>query len=285
MRAVRRARDRAVPRYDSNGPVLSEIASRLFERLDYIKQTPRRILDLGAATGANAKGLQQRYPAAEILAFDCSEHMLRLACPPRPWWRALVPGASRLQPIAGDPGSLPIVAQCLDMVWSNLFLFWFDQAAALKELSRVLAPGGLLMLTTFGPDTLKELRRAYKALDDRPHINRFLDMHDLGDLLVSAGFVDPVVDMEILTVTYDSVLALLADLRASGSCNAHPARGRGLSRNLAQKLERAYPRQGDGKLAATFEVVFAHGWRGVPRSRGDGTQVIKLDQLKRKPSS
>jgi malonyl-CoA O-methyltransferase len=135
----------------------------------------------------------------------------------------------------------------------------------------VLAPEGLLMFSTLGPDTLKELRAA--AGDARVH--RFADMHDLGDWLVAAGFAAPVMDMETLTLAYRDAPALLADLRASGQTNARADRARGLA---GKRLRAAFAPLSN---RATFEVVYGHAWKGVPRKSADGRSIVQFDRLPR----
>ena len=177
-------------------------------RLEYIKHRPAAILDAGSGTGNVVAALRVRYPQATLYALDIALAMVRRSRARAPWWRRLL-----------GHGVLPVCA-AVGMVWSNLALQWVnDVPRAFAEFRRVLAPGGLLMFSTFGPDTLKELRAAYRGADRYTHINRFIDMHDLGDMLVHGGFADPVMDMEYVTLTYTDVLALMHDLKAIGAHN------------------------------------------------------------------
>jgi malonyl-CoA O-methyltransferase len=174
---------------------------------------------------------------------------------------------------------LPFAAGAVDMVWSNLALQWMnDTQQAFAEIHRVLAPGGLLMFSTFGPDTLKELRSAWQRVDRYTHVSRFVDMHDIGDLLVGCGFADPVMDMEPFTLTYDNVHALMRDLKAIGARNATTERPQGLagkSRIIALAREYEALRR-DGKLPATFEVVYGHAWKPLPRVSPSGKRIIEI---------
>src|SRR6185312_3108465 len=179
--------------------------------------------------------------------------------------------------ICGDITRLPLAAGAIDLVWSNMALHWAaDPLAALKEFHRVLAVGGLAMFSTLGPDTLAELREA--AGPERVH--RFADMHDIGDMLVAAGFADPVMDMERLRIEYSGGGALVADLRASGQTHAGAARARGLAgarfrAALETRLAALRERSG-GKLAVSYEVVYGHAWKAAPTRAADGRSIVQF---------
>jgi malonyl-CoA O-methyltransferase len=239
---------RAAPTYAGASRLEAEVASRMLERLDYVKLAPRRILDAGS--GPPGRALGKRYPRAEVIALDFALDMLRAA-------RA---GFFRRKPlrVCGDLVRLPLADGAVDLLWCNMALHWLaEPLGALREFQRVLAPEGLLMFSTLGPDTLKELRVA--APERRVHA--FTDMHDLGDMLVAAGFSAPVMDMELVGIAYPRAAQLLEDLRASGQTNARADRPRGLAgRRFAERLRAALgPR-------ATYEVVYGHAWKPAPRS-------------------
>jgi malonyl-CoA O-methyltransferase len=244
-RAARRRFERAAATYAQASRLEGEIAARMLERLDYIRLAPRRVLDAGS--GPPRRELGKRYPKARIIALDFSLAMLRRT---RFW---LLQG--KPMRVCGELERLPLADGAVDFVWSNMALHWSSEPlAALREFRRVLAPEGLLMFSTLGPDSLKELRSA--AGDRRVH--RFIDMHDLGDMLLAAGLTNPVMDMEMLTFAYADAGRLLRDLRASGQTSARADRPRGLAgRRFAGGLHRAL---GD-KPQATFEVVYGHAWR------------------------
>ncbi|WP_018232835.1 malonyl-ACP O-methyltransferase BioC [Thioalkalivibrio thiocyanodenitrificans] len=257
-RRVRATFDRAAAGYDAAAPLQHEICDRLLERLDWVKLAPRHILDAGTGTGRGARGLRRRYPRARLLGLDLSLAMLRRARRQSGWWR-------RPDWVCADLEGLPLADASLDLLFSSLALQWCnDLERTLRGFRRVLAPGGLLMFTTFGPDTLKELRAAWQAADaDHVHVNVFMDMHDIGDALVRAGFADPVMDMEMVTVTYPDLGRLLADLRAIGATNANAGRERGLTtRARLRTVESAYDafRLSDDRLPATYEVIYGHAW-------------------------
>ncbi len=275
-RAVRRAFDRAAPSYDAAAVLQHEVCRRSLERLDFIRHVPARILDAGSGTGNAWAGLAQRYPRAQIIALDIAPGMLRHARGSQPWHRRLlgrVPAA-----ICGDLEQLPLAGARIDLAWSNLALQWVNSLPqAFAEMRRVLAPGGLFLFTTFGPDTLKELRAAQPDAGDA-RISRFTDMHDIGDMLVKAGFADPVIDMEMFTLTYGSVREVMRDLQAIGASNANAGRSRALSgRAWLSAVERSYETlRRDGKLPATFEVIYGHAWNPRPRTGPGGRPVIDI---------
>ncbi|MBX9904527.1 MAG: malonyl-ACP O-methyltransferase BioC [Burkholderiales bacterium] len=276
-RAVRRSFDRAAPSYDAAAVLQHEVCRRSLERLDFIRHAPARILDAGCGTGNAWRGLVARYPGARLVALDLAPGMLRQAGAAVAWHQRLLGRAPAA--ICGDLEQLPLAAACIDLAWSNLALQWVNALPqAFAEMRRVLAPGGLFMFTTFGPDTLKELRAAQMGTDGHTHVSGFTDMHDIGDLLVQAGFADPVIDMETFTLTYPDVKALMRDLKAIGAHNAAVKRPPTLSgRAWLEAVIRNYePLRRDGKLPATFEVVYGHAWRPTPRLGPGGRPVIDI---------
>ncbi len=279
-RALRRARERAAAAYPQAAALQREIGERMGERLAYIKHTPRVILDAGSARGEDSLRLRAAYPQASVLALDSSIAMQRLTFARRAWWQLRRRHGAAL-PLCAELETLPLAHESVSMIWSNLALFWHEAPRVASEFARVLEPQGLLMLATLGPDSLKELRRAYSSLDRDQHVLDFVDMHDLGDSLLHAGFADPVVDMEMLTLTYPDLGSLMRELRDCGSCTVcAPLRSGLMGRRRWQALQDAYPRGADGRIPATFEVIYAHAWKAAKRPARD-VQVVKLDQLKR----
>ena len=283
---VRRAFERAATSYDAHAVLQRAVCDRLLERLDFMKLAPARVLDLGCGTGYGLAQLRERYADAGLHALDIAPAMLaaaRARLPQANWaQRALqriAPPLNATHLVCADMARLPLAGNAMQLVWSSLALQWAqDLEAVFKGLHRVLAPGGLLLFATFGPDTLKELRAAFGAIDDAPHVNRFTDLHDIGDMLIHAGFANPVMEMEMLTLTYADLKTLMRDLKAIGAHNAAAARRRGLFGKTAwAKLEAAYEaHRVDGRLPATFEVVYGHAWAGDRTLREDGRQVIQL---------
>jgi malonyl-CoA O-methyltransferase len=247
-RAARRRFERAAQTYEKASRLEAEVASRMLERLDYVKIAPRRILD--AASGPPRRSLGKRYPKAGVIALDFSLAMLRP--------RGLAFFRKNPLSICADLEQLPIAPEAIDLVWCNMALHWLsDPLPAFREFARVLGPQGLLMFSTLGPDTLRELRAAAGAA----RVHAFIDMHDLGDMLLAAGFSAPVMDMEMIEFSYTAGAALLADLKRSGQTSARADRPRGLAgRRFGERLRaQLAPR-------ATFEVVYGHAWKS---KRGD----------------
>ncbi len=274
---VRRAFSRAAREYDAAAVLQREVCQRMLERLDYIKLQPLRVLDAGSGTGWGTRQLTQRYPAAQVVALDIALGMLNVAREQSSWWRKLFSGNQQSH-ICADVEALPLAANSMGMVWSNLALQWCnDLPATFRELHRVLKTEGLLMFSTFGPDTLKELRSAFHGADGHNHVSRFTDMHDLGDMLTHSGFAEPVMEMEIITLTYSDVKSVMQDLRNIGAHNATAGRGQGMMGKAAWQhvMERYESFRRDGKLPATFEIVYGHAWKPKPRVTAEGAQIIQ----------
>jgi malonyl-CoA O-methyltransferase len=263
-----------------------EIASRMFDRLSLVKTAPRQVLDAGCGIGADLAELQRRYPAAQVLGLDAAPAMLAQAGPgpaPRSLLSRLLPAKAGVDRVCADFGDLPLGPNSVDLVWSNLALHWHPQPdRVFAEWRRVLRVDGLLMFSTFGPDTFRELRAAFGALDETAHTLPFVDMHDFGDQLVEVGFTTPVMDAERITVTYDAVDKLLADVRAFGG-NPLATRRRGLvGRAARQRMVDAFEaqRRPDGKLGLTFEVVYGHAFRPAPKVTAAGESIVRFQPRK-----
>jgi malonyl-CoA O-methyltransferase len=284
-RQVRRRFSRVAADYPQGDFFAREIDRRMQERLDYVRIEPRRVLDLGCSRGASLPVLSSRYPQAQQLALDISPAMLHASQSVRPGWQRWlgIGGKAEVLRLAADAGKLPLQSGAADLVWSNLLLHWLDDPLpALAEAHRVLDVGGLLMFSTLGPDTLKELRSVFS--DGYAHTQRFIDMHDLGDMLVGCGFADPVMDMEVLTLTYDDFDAMLQELRAAGSGCAMKARRHSLTgRDAFKKARLAYENlRVNGKLPATFEIVYGHAWKVAPKKLDDGRSIIRFEPSRKK---
>lgn len=276
----RRARatfGRAADGYDAAAVLQHEIGQRMLDRLDYVKLQPSRIVDIGCGTGLTTGKLMRRYPKAELVALDFALPMLAQARRQGRWLR-------RPRCVCADLDSLPLASRSVDLVFSNAAIQWSaDPAAALAEMHRVLRPGGLLMFSSFGPDTLLELRSAWAEVDGATHVHGFVDMHDYGDMLLGAGMLDPVMDAERILLTYADTRSLMRDLKAIGANNAAGGRNRALTgRTRLEALARAYEsfRSTEGRLPATYEVIYGHAWGGEQRRQG-GEVLVSPDVLKR----
>jgi malonyl-CoA O-methyltransferase len=246
-------------------------------------------LDLGCGTGTDFAALAQRYPDARMIGCDFAPAMLQRARARVPWLRRVLPGLSHRTPqlVCADAEHLPLRTASIGLVWSNEMLHGFDDPLpTLREVQRVLEVGGLFMFSSLGPDTLMELRRAFAAVDAAAHVHGFIDMHDLGDMLMASGFAEPVMDMETITLTYDDLPALTRDLRHSGAANVVAGRRRGLTgRGVWQGVRAGYEAlRRDGRLPATFEVVYGHAWKAQPKTTADGRAIVHFDLPQRVPS-
>ena len=263
-RRVRRSFAHAAHSYDAAAVLQARVRDELLQRLDVVRLEPAVVLDLGAGTGHASLALKRRFRSSQVVALDLAEGMLREAGRRQTLLR-------RFRRVCGHAAQLPLRDASVDLVFSNLMLQWCtDPDAVFRECRRVLRPGGLLTFTTFGPDTLVELRRAWAAADHHTHVNRFIDMHDLGDALLRAGLVEPVMDVERYTLTYAEVRDLMLDLKAIGAHNANAGRARGLTgKGALARMTAAYEAvRRDGRLPATHEVVFGQAWVpvGAPRA-------------------
>ncbi len=265
---------RAAGSYDSAAVLSRETGLRMAQRLDFVRIAPDRIADVGCATGDGLRELQRRFPAALPLAIDFARPMLNAVRSRTPLIGRVFGRAPRL--INADVRALPLAPGSLGLAWSNLMLHWLDDPLpAFAELRRVLQVGGLLMFSMLGPDTLKELRAACLDAGITPPLRRFQDMHDVGDMLLAAGFADPVMDMEMVTLTYRTGRGLLADQRHLGARD-------GLFGVLPwrdwRKVFSAYERRREsGRLPASFEVVYGHAWKPEATVAPDGRAIIRFE--------
>ncbi|WP_144144153.1 methyltransferase domain-containing protein [Paraburkholderia sp. BCC1884] len=300
-RRLRRIFDRRAATFDDVAFLPREIAQRMRERLDYIKVAPSNVLDAGCGAGEDLPALRERFPEAPVFGTDLSHAMLGRALRHDAGdtsWRRFLPatlgkalGARGPRFAQADFSALPFAAGAFEFIWSNLALHWHSRPdLVFPEWQRVLKVNGLLMFSTLGPDTLKELRGAYAEVEaahgvsSRKHVIDFVDMHDLGDMLVESGFEIPVMDQEVLTITYKSPESLLADVRRWG---AYPFEREVSSGATARRLHKALlaaleaRRRADGTLALTFEVIYGHAWKAVPRTTADGHGIVRIEDIGR----
>lgn len=259
-RQVRRAFARAATTYEQHDVLQREVEARLFDSLDYYEGKPERVLDIGCGTARGTARLRKRWREAQVIALDVSQPMLRQARRHAGW---LKPFAR----VCANGLALPFPDHSMDVVYSNLALQWCDTPRELfRECVRVLKPGGFLVASSLGPDTLHELRSAWAAVDaTQAHVGRFLDLHDLGDAALAAGLKDPVLDADHISMHYADVRALLADLKGLGATNADVDRARGLTgkKRFKAMLDAYEAQRRDGRIPATWEVVTLHAW-GFP---------------------
>jgi malonyl-CoA O-methyltransferase len=271
VETVRRQFDRRASRFARGDFLPREVGRRLLERLDGVRLTPRRILDVGCGGGAMRAPLVTRFADASWIGVDLSLPMLTAAREADFVARVLARWRGRAGArVCADAAALPFADGAFDLVLSNLMLHWHPAPhAVLREWNRVLAVGGLLLFSCFGPDTLRELRAACAEALPAAAPMPFTDMHDYGDMLIAAGFAAPVMEMETLRLTYPSPSQLVREVRLLGG-NPRDDRARGLpsgarARALLQALHRQ--RGADGRIALTFEIVYGHAWKPPPRAQ------------------
>ncbi|WP_085482301.1 methyltransferase domain-containing protein [Paraburkholderia susongensis] len=302
-RRLRRIFDRRAATFDEVAFLPREIAQRMRERLDYIKVAPASVLDAGCGAGEDIPALRERFPEAPVFGCDLSHGMLKRALRHDAGdtsWRRFLPaslgkalGARGPRFAQADFSALPFSAGAFEFIWSNLALHWHSRPdLVFPEWQRALKVNGLLMFSTLGPDTLKELRGAYAEIEaahgvtSRKHVIDFVDMHDLGDMLVEAGFEIPVMDQETLTITYKSPESLLADVRRWG---AYPFERATVPGAVARRMHKALlaaleaRRRADGTIALTFEVIYGHAWKAVPRTTAEGHGIVRIEDIGRGP--
>jgi malonyl-CoA O-methyltransferase len=283
---LRRRLRQATAQDDGSDFLALEIARRMDERLDLIRIDPRCILDLGCGAGHDLARLGERYPDAMRIGLDLAESLLahahaRFAPASSPLRRLFGKKPSPVGLAVAEAARLPLAEDSVTLLWANLMLPFVDNPLPVfREMCRVVETGGLVMFSTLGPDTLRELREILPAhAGERVH--RFMDMHDLGDALVAAGFSDPVMDMEMVTLTYGGLDGLFADLRANTANNAALTRPRGLSGRAGWEQSRARyeQRRHDGSLPVTVEIIQGHAWKSANverQSRPDGSAVMRF---------
>ncbi|AHX15423.1 malonyl-CoA O-methyltransferase [Dyella jiangningensis] len=278
---VRRNFGRAADTYEKHDALQQEVQTLLLDRLGFYLDAPERVIDVGAGTGRGTALLRKRYPKAQVVAMDLALPMLRAAKKHVSWLKPF-------QRVCAEATALPLPDHSVDVLHSNLCFQWIDDLPALfGECVRVLKPGGLLVYSTFGPDTLKELRAAWAQADEQPHVSRFLDMHDLGDAMINAGLRDAVLDVDRYTLTYSEPRMLLKELQGLGATNADRERERHLlgKRHYQRMLEAYETMRVDGRIPATWEVVTAHAWGPPPgqsrRMPGGGEMAsFSIDSLR-----
>jgi len=264
QRALMRAFNRAAASFGEADFLHREIRERLLDRFELVNIQPRRVLDLGAGRAEAAAQLQQLFPGAELIALDFAPAMLAAGNDTET--------DAKIMPVCAHAERLPLGTDSVDIVFSSLMLHWIaDVPAVLREVGRVLRRPGLFAFTALGPGTLEELRTAWAAADAFSHVTEFMSMHRLGDALIAAGLIEPVLDIETVTVTYAEFSRLAADLKAVGATNRTPGRNRGLTgRTRWRRMLDAYDlaRDDDGMLPVTVNIIYGHAW--TPASADGG---------------
>lgn len=276
---ISKAFNRCASEYELVAKVQQEIGSRLFERLHYLKISPKRILDLGCGPGVFSHQLSSMFPKAQIVGLDLAPAMLLEAKKKQGWRR-------KWSLTVADMRSMPFATGSFDLVFANQVIHWGGSLPQVfREINRVMNVNGCLMFTTLGPDTFKELKSAWSGVNQHAHVNEFADMHDVGDSLMAERFLDPVMDMELLSVHYETLPKLLKSLKTQGVRNINPERNPGLTgRHSWRQFEKNYTAMHteQGKYPLTYEVVYGHAWKGEQRKTASGTEtLIPIAQIRR----
>ncbi|HED34419.1 MAG TPA: malonyl-[acyl-carrier protein] O-methyltransferase BioC [Gammaproteobacteria bacterium] len=262
---IQRHFDAKAMQYESSAVLQRQVGEELLQRLDLTCLNPSVILDAGCGTGWGTQGLLKKYKKAKLISLDLSPEMLRQTKAKGGWLR-------KPELLCADAEDIPLQDESVDLVFSNLMLQWCDYKKVFSEFKRVLKPDGLLMFSTFGPDTLKELRNSWAQVDDHAHVNEFSDMHDLGDELIHAGLAEPVMDMDVMQLTYKNVMSVMTDLKAIGAntpLKKHPhvtAQGLVTPAKLKRVIESYEQYRVQGVVPASYEVVYGHAWKTPPRA-------------------
>lgn len=274
---ISKAFNHCAAEYERAALVQHEIGMRLLERLQYLKINPKYILDLGCGPGTFSRELALLYPKAQIVGLDLAPAMLNQAYKKQSW-------RHKWSLVAADMNSMPFATGLFDLVFANQVIHWSSSLAQVfRELNRVMSVNGCFMFTTLGPDTFKELKTSWSDIHSYAHANEFVDMHDVGDELLAEYFLDPVMDMEVLSVHYETITKLVRSLKTQGVRNINPQRNQGLTGKGAwQQFERNYQslKTASGKYPLTYEVVYGHAWKGERRKMEQGTEtLIPISQI------
>ncbi len=279
---IQRHFDAKAMRYESSAVLQRNVCEELLRRLDLTNLNPAVILDVGCGTGWGTQGLLKKYKKAKVLSLDLSPEMLRQTKAKGGWLR-------KPELICADAEDIPLQDESVDLVFSSLMLQWCDYKKVFAEFKRVLKPNGLLMFATFGPDTLIELKRSWAKVDDYTHVNEFTDMHDLGDELIQVGLAEPVMDMDMIKLTYSNAIAVMADLKEIGANTTLKNQKKPTEQGLVTpgKLKRVIESyeafRENGLVPATYEVLYGHAWKTEPRKKKIEQHefAISLDQIRK----
>lgn len=282
--AIRRSFERAASSYDHHAVLQREIESRLFERIEFQRSDPKRILDLGCGTGAAARLLCDRYQASDVVALDWSPAMLAETMKPA---KSSSGSGGGLAPLCADMHALPLAPRSVDLIFSNLALQWAcDLSAIFREFRRVMKADAMLVFSCYGPDTLHELKQSWRVVDEGQHVNDHPDMHDIGDELLAAGFREPVMDAERLTLDYPDVLSLMRELKGLGENNAAIQRFKGLTgkKRLSEVLKAYQQFSNNQRFPASFEIIYGTAFapaEGQPVKTPEGdVATFSVDALR-----
>lgn len=273
--------NRAASTYEQSSKLQKIVGENLLERLEWLKIEPQHILDVGAGIGRLSRALSQHYQNAEVYNVDISIKMVEFS------HQKACNDVKKPHFICADGMQLPFADNSVDLLMSNLMLQWCNDIQTIfAEFARVLKPEGALFFSTFGPETLTELRHSFAQVDEETHLNHFLDMHDIGDTLLQVGFSNPVMDVDWFQFTYHDVKQLMLELKSIGAHNMTVGRPRGLMGKEKFKAMLATYEQyrlPDNSIPATYEIVYGHAWgrKNTEFLQTPHTVTIPFSQLKK----
>ena len=277
---VRQAFNSAANKYDASALLQRTVCDRLMESFDHIKLKPKTVLDLGSGTGYGARQIVRKFKKTNLFQLDIAEQMLKrsLACSRFSF--------SKPKMVCADAAQMPLPDNSVDLVFSNLMMQWCDDLdAVFSEVRRILKPKGVFLFSSFGPDSLKELRQSWQQVDQEVHVNAFVDMHDIGDALIRNGLDAPVLNVEHIVLTYRECKQLMRELKDIGAHNINRGRRKTLTgkQRLNSMIQHYETLRKDGVLPVTYEVIYGHAWcpsRETAAMQGEDLQAISLEQLK-----
>ena len=278
IKQVRQSFNKAASKYDANALLQKTVVERLVESFEHIVVKPEIILDLGSGSGYGASQLKQQFKKSHIIQADLSLEMLKGSR------KKASRFFSKDHFLCTNAKQIPLPDSSVDLIFSSLMLQWLNNPdAVLAEVRRLLKPNGVFVFSTFGPDTLKELRESWRQVDNDIHVNAFTDMHDIGDALVRNGMDAPVLSNENIALTYDKCMQLMRELKNIGAHNVNSGRRKTLTgKQRMEKVIQYYETfRIDGKLPASYEVIYGHAWKPVTEKHSNSkTQSVSLERLK-----
>ena len=251
--------------YEDAAVLQKHVLGEMFLRLKLLKINPEIILDLGCGPGNAGPDLKATYKPRDLIYLDFAYDMLKKAEQKnKDHFLKSFSNKTSQQFICADMEAIPLSEGSIDMIWSNLSLQWCNHLdQVFTQIGKILKHNGLFIFSTFGPSTLHELRASLASFSQHSHVNQFIDMHDIGDALVGCGFSDPVLDVDLYTLTYNTFKDIMYDLKHIGASNALEGRAKGMTgKGFLYQLEKSYETyRADKKLPASYEVVYGHAWK------------------------
>tara|TARA_Y100000817_G_scaffold300694_1_gene279983 strand:- start:143 stop:970 length:828 start_codon:yes stop_codon:yes gene_type:complete len=268
---VRNSFDSKAKYYDKFAKIQKLVAQRMIERLEIINITPKRILDLGCGTGILARLLKEKYKSCNVVSVDLSLRMLKI-CKEKKIQSSL---------LCCDIEDLPLRKNSFDLIISSFTFHWCENIVkVLKDVEKCLDEKGIFFFSTLGPDSLIELKESFLAIDSMPHVNEFIDMHHYGDILSDLNFLDPVMDIENITLKFNNFFAAMNSIRKIGANTLAKQSSKSLNKSQVKDLILNYPQTPDSKYPLSYEVIYGTAWKRKLMSHIDSKVVIPIKPKK-----